>query len=209
MFQIWSAANQKIIQMHQRRAVMCVWDSELVVGTSWFPSLDISASNKLWVGPELVPGQPFGLRDDSFGLDCGHAGKQLCLFICFDPFLSAAGFLEDYFWGLHMHSVDSHQRTPRDKVAASLSFNYLARRPAFECRSLFLSTPTCHLFEINVTRWMPGVGYEGAIIKVGSEQLAWGVFSRANFSSCDGPKPALEKCSRQQTPRRSSPQKWF
>lgn len=51
-----------------------------------------------------------------------------------------------------MHSVDSHQRTPRDKVAASLPFNYLVGRPAFECRSLLLSTPTCHLFEINVTR---------------------------------------------------------
>lgn len=161
MFQIWSTTNQKIIQIHQQHAVICVCvrGSILVVSKSWFPSLEMSASNKLRFGPELVLGQPFGLRDDSFGLDCSHAGKQLCLFICFDPFLSAAGFLEDYFWGLHMHLLDSHQRVPGDKVAASLSFNYLVCRPAFECRSSLPSKPTCHLFEIKVTHWIPGVSY--------------------------------------------------
>lgn len=143
----------------------------------------MSASNKLRFGPELVLGQPFGLRDDSFGLDCSHAGKQLCLFICFDPFLSAAGFLEDYFWGLHMHLLDSHQRVPGDKVAASLSFNYLVCRPAFECRSSLPSKPACHLFEIKVTRWIPGVSYEGAIEL--RHPVTWTVgmecFSLANF----------------------------
>lgn len=79
-----------------------------------------------------------------------------------------------------MHSADSHQRTPGDKVATPLSFNYLARRPAFECRSLLLSTPTCRRFEINVTRWAAGGGEEGVIIKTGSEPGVF--FSPANFS---------------------------
>lgn len=41
-------------------------------------------------------GQPVGLRDDSSGLDRGHAGERLRWFVCFDPLLGAARRLEDF-----------------------------------------------------------------------------------------------------------------
>lgn len=43
-----------------------------------------------------ILGQAFGFKDDSFGLEHGHAGEQLCWFVCFDPLLSTACCLEDF-----------------------------------------------------------------------------------------------------------------
>lgn len=88
------AANQKIIC----QSTMCdnVCSSEFVICKSWFPLLVISVSNKPWIGPVQILGQPFGLKNDSFGLECGHTGEQLWWFVCFDPLLSTACRLEDF-----------------------------------------------------------------------------------------------------------------
>lgn len=77
---------------------MCdnVRGSEFVICKSWFPLLVISLSNKPWIGPVQILGQPFGLKDDSFGLERGHTGEQLCWFVCFDPLVSTACCLEDF-----------------------------------------------------------------------------------------------------------------
>lgn len=127
--------------MRQRPQSAMTCTSESVICRSWFPLLVISVSNKPWIGPLQILGQPFGFKDDSFGLDRGHAGEQLCWFVCFDPLPSTACRLED-FPGITytmksrlLHSMDCDQRLLRDEVCRGplrlLRFNYLFWRHAF------------------------------------------------------------------------------
>lgn len=133
----------------------------LVICKSWFPLPVIGVSNKPRIGPVQILGQRFGLKDDSFGLERGHAGEQLCWFVCFDPLLSTACSLEDlpritYTMKSSLrHSLDSDQRLLRDEVCWGLlrllPFNYLFWHPAFECRSLRLNEFLRRLFDFSLS----------------------------------------------------------
>lgn len=92
----WLAAHQQKTEVQVSTMCDNVCGLEFVICKSWFPLLVISVSNKPWIGPVQILGQPFGLKDDSFGLERGHAGEQLCWFVCFHPLLSTACSLEEF-----------------------------------------------------------------------------------------------------------------